>query len=75
MPDCECLPGCPFFNGRMKDMKGMATIYKRRYCQGDNSECARYIVFSTLGKEHVPADLYPNMRDRAEQIITNARDA
>jgi hypothetical protein len=56
----------------MKEMEGMARIYKRRYCQGDNTECARFVVFSALGKEQVPADLYPNMRERAQAIIEAA---
>ncbi len=69
MADCECLGGCPFFNDRMKDMEGMTTLFKRRYCLGDKTTCARYMVFSKLGKPSVPADLYPNQAARAAEMI------
>ena len=72
MADCECLPKCPFFNDKMADMPAMASMYKKRYCEEDNSECGRYMIFSTLGKEHVPADLYPNDRVTAQAIIDTA---
>ena len=75
MAECVCLPGCPFFNDQMKDMEGMANIYKRKYCLGDSSECARHMVFETLGKEAVPSDLYPNMRERAGKIMRNGAGA
>ena len=75
MAECECLEGCPFFNDHMKDLEGMANIYKRKYCLGDNTECARHMVFLTLGKEAVPSDLYPNMRDRARKILEDGARA
>jgi hypothetical protein len=52
-----------------ESLEGMANIYKRRYCLGDNTECARHLVFLKLGKDAVPSDLYPNMRDRARKIL------
>ncbi|HPQ71239.1 MAG TPA: hypothetical protein PKW95_19085 [bacterium] len=70
MADCECLAKCPFFNDRMATKPGISDMYKKRYCLGDKSGCARYMIFSRLGREHVPADLYPNQVDRAKQIIT-----
>ncbi len=69
MADCECIGGCPFFNDRMKDKESLAAIYKKKYCQGDFADCARYMVFKELGKEAVPASLYPNMRDAAMQLL------
>jgi len=69
MSDCECLKGCPFFNDKIKDTEGMGAIYKKKYCLGDNSECARYMVFKKIGKAGVPANLYPNMHDRAKAIL------
>jgi hypothetical protein len=44
-------------------------LYKTSYCRDDNSKCARFRVFSALGREKVPADLYPNDLDVANQII------
>jgi len=70
MAECECLPGCPFFNDKMEDTHGLGAIYKKKYCLGDNSKCARYMVFRQLGKQNVPVDLFPNMHDRALKIIS-----
>ncbi len=69
MADCQCLPKCPFFNDRMKNMPSMANVYKKNYCRGNNSECARFMVFSALGREKVPLTLFPNMIDEAKRII------
>lgn len=69
MADCICLPKCPFFNDVMSDMPTTAEMMKKRYCQGDNSKCARYMVFKALGRERVPANLYPAQTGRAEGII------
>ena len=72
MAKCECLAGCPFFNDKMKETKGLGAIYKKKYCMGDNSKCARYAVFLKLGKSGVPADLYPNMHERAKDILAES---
>ncbi len=73
MADCDCLTGCPFFNDRMKDMEGSASLFKARYCQGDYMRCARHLVKEALGKPSVPADMYPNQQDRAREMIAAAR--
>ena len=69
MADCELLKGCLFFNDKMPPERGMGAIYKTTYCQGDSSKCARYRVAKTLGREKVPANLYPNMHERANSLI------
>jgi len=69
MANCECLAGCPFFNDKMPDTEGLGAMIKKKYCQGDNSNCARYMIFKKLGKAAVPANLYPNMQDRANEIL------
>jgi hypothetical protein len=73
MADCECLPGCLFFNDKMADSTGLGKIYKKKYCQGDNSKCARYMVFKKLGKQMVPPDLYPNMIEQAQGLLAGNR--
>jgi hypothetical protein len=70
MADCEILEGCLFFNDKMKDSEGLGALYKKKYCLGDNSECARYMVFRKLGRHAIPANLYPNMIDRANEILS-----
>lgn len=67
--DCDCLAGCPFFNDRMPIDSGMGKIYKEKYCLGKFMDCARHKVKEALGKEKVPTNLYPNMFQKAEQII------
>lgn len=69
MPDCECLAKCPFFNDKMDSVPAVAEMLKSKFCKGDNSGCARYMVFKTKGREHVPADLFPRHVDRAKEII------
>ena len=50
--------------------KGLGLIYKEKYCQGDNSKWVRYMVAEKIGWEKVPTDLYPNMYERVDEIIT-----
>ena len=50
-------------------MPEIASMMKRRFCQGDNSKCARWIVLSKLGPTGVPADLFPNQIERANELI------
>ena len=70
MADCRLLAGCPFFNDQMQGLETAKELMKQRYCRDDNSGCARYMVFSALGKPKVPADLIPNQADRAKQIVS-----
>lgn len=69
MADCELLAGCLFFNDKMPMESGLGALFKKNYCQGDNSKCARFMVANTLGRAKVPTSLYPNMFDEAEQLI------
>lgn len=71
MADCEFLRHCAFFNDTMTDMPSTSSAIKGRYCQGDNSECARYYVSKSQGMERVPHDLFPNQFDIA-RIISSA---
>lgn len=53
----------------MADMPAMASVMKKKYCQGDYSKCARYLVCMALGREKVPADLTPSQTDRAKLLL------
>ncbi len=70
MTDCPRLPGCPFFLEKMQSKPGTTEMYKNTYCRRSYETCARYLVLMALGKEKVPADLYPNEQDRAKLIIS-----
>lgn len=70
MAECECLKGCPYFESDlMKEIDQMAQLRQEKYCKGDNSLCARYMVFKALGKENVPLDLLLIQTDRAKELI------
>jgi hypothetical protein len=60
---------CPFFNGGMDIDESSGILYKLRYCRGNKDACARYVVHKSMGEENVPSDLYPNMIERAKDII------
>lgn len=69
MAVCENLAKCPFYQGAMKMESGLGSMYKKQYCEGDKTQCARYMVATTVGKEFVTTSLYPNMKQKAEKII------
>ncbi len=69
--DCPLINSCPFFNDKLKDMPSMSNIYKRNYCKKDYIRCARYLVSTTIGKENVPLDIFPNHEGKAKEIIKN----
>ena len=69
MADCTLLAKCIFFNDKMASMPAAAEVLKKKYCLKDSSTCARFMVCSALGREKVPADLFPNNTDRAKAIL------
>ena len=40
-------------------MPDMGDLMKEKYCKGDNSICARHMVFKALGRTAVPDNLFP----------------
>lgn len=70
MANCEILETCILFNDRLNNMPKTADIIKKKYCCGDNSECARHIIFLALGKEKVPLDLFPGQIERIHNILS-----
>ncbi|MCM2358763.1 MAG: hypothetical protein NDI77_11485 [Geobacteraceae bacterium] len=69
MSDCELLEKCIFFNDKMANMPATAQVIKIKYCTGDSLGCARYVVCKALGREKVPADLFPNQLEKANEVI------
>jgi hypothetical protein len=66
---CEKLAKCPFYNDKMDAEKGIGKMYKQKYCEGDKTQCARYIVATQLGAEYVTDRLYPNMHEVANKLL------
>ena len=69
MAACEKLEKCPFYQGKMDINSGLGRMYKEKYCEGDKTICARYMVATQVGPEFVTTALYPNMNSVAEKII------
>jgi hypothetical protein len=70
MPECEQLKDCPYFqNAIFDEIDGMREVRQQKYCRGDNSMCARYMIFKALGKEYVPKNLLPSQVEEAKKII------
>ncbi len=69
MAACEKLEKCPFYQGKMSMDSGLGSMYKQRYCEGDKTTCARYMVATTLGPDYVSMNLFPNMAEQAKKII------
>lgn len=67
---CELLETCIFFNDKMSFMPKTAEMLKQKYCKDAHHSCARYMVFSALGRPKVPADLYPDETEKARRIIS-----
>ena len=69
MAMCEKFEKCPFYQGKMDCEKGIGALYRKNYCEGDKTKCARYIVSTQCGPEFVTSSLYPNMIKKAQEIL------
>ncbi len=69
MAVCEKLEKCPFYQGKMSTESGIGAMYKKKYCEDDKTQCARYMISTTVGPEFVTNHIYPNMTQQAEKII------
>jgi hypothetical protein len=70
MAVCKLMEGCLFFNDKMADMPATAEMLKDQFCRGDNSKCARHMVYNKLGTPRIPPDLYPYQVKQAQVLIT-----
>ena len=69
MAQCKYLTDCPFFKETLENIPAETEVIKRRFCKGDYSQCARYMVFKALGARKVPDYLFPRSADAARRII------
>jgi hypothetical protein len=69
MAECVCLPQCPFFHDKMANKPALAELMKQQLCLGDNTDCARYMVFKKIGRGKVPINLYPSQIEKAKKMI------
>ena len=71
MNKCPVLEKCRFFNDIVENMPSISESLKEQYCLGDNTECARFRIFTAIGKEHLPDDVFPHEMDKAEKLVRN----
>lgn len=69
MSVCEYLESCPFFKDKIDNMPATSETLKKKFCLGDKSKCARYIIAKELENQKVPVDLFPNQIYKAKEII------
>lgn len=69
MGECEFVDMCPFFSGKLADRAAEIEELREKYCKNNNLNCARYMIASSVGKEHIPPDLYPDEKAVAYTII------
>lgn len=67
---CELLETCNFFVHEMH-VESIANRFKNRYCLSCKEACAIYMVYSSMGWDVLPKDLYPNEYDRALDILAS----
>ncbi len=68
MEPCEYTSICPFYAGTLSG-RDDAEELKRNYCLANALRCARFIIYQALGPERVPADLYPDEKAKAYEVI------
>ena len=51
-------------------MPAVEGILRKRYCEDQSAECARFKVASQLGGTNAPQDLYPNDPKRADALLS-----
>ncbi len=72
MTQCKYFEDCPAnCNSDIGKPMGIIEDYRRTYCKGEPSKCARRKLIEEVDKESLPYDLYPYQHERAEQIINN----
>ena len=69
--DCELIETCPFFAKDDVDSAAVEML-KEVYCRGHQENCARYMILKAVGREFVPAGLYPNQVHLVPAIVKKA---
>ncbi len=69
MAQCNLSGSCVFFNNGLSEMPCTTECLKEKYCWGDYTECALFIVANTYGRDKRSRFLSPN--DLLESIKVN----
>ena len=60
MADCELCTSCFFFNEVFSEMSCTMEYLKNKYCNGDFTQCTRFRISISYGRNNVPTYIYPN---------------
>ncbi|MEI7837074.1 MAG: hypothetical protein WCK05_11795 [Planctomycetota bacterium] len=72
MGGCQFMAECEM-PGRLERMAPKTCReYMKRYCLGKPSECARFMVATTIGSRAVPTAMLPTETDRAWRLTHQA---
>ena len=69
MPSCPFIASCPLFLRTLAGQPTVAGVYRKLYCEGAVTACARLLVRQNLGEAHVPPGLFPYETGRARALI------
>lgn len=69
MKTCPLFKDCIFIKEKLLNNENLYQIYKSRYCDDNNWQCARFQLAKAIGLHKVPVKLYPNMHQRAEKLV------
>lgn len=70
---CPLLRECRFFNDIIENMPSISESLKAQYCLGRNSECARFLIFTEIGRDHLPDDVFPHELAKAKNLVRHFR--
>jgi hypothetical protein len=70
MQECELIGSCPFYNDKLKGDIEQINSMKTIFCKTNNLNCARYMIFTAIGVENIPDELFPNEKTRAYEVIS-----
>lgn len=68
MSDCELHETCTSFYEKLAALPSTVRLMRGAYCKWNYAECARYQVYKVLGKDKIPADLYPSDAKRVSEL-------
>ena len=72
---CEHIEDCKFFSKHLKNNPQQVHDIMEKYCKNEPKRCARFLIWSVLGKNAVPEKLFPDMQHVAVQLIKQAEKA
>ncbi len=73
MAECKIAKNCPLYRSQANSQNAAVSNWlKNQYCRGNFAMCARHTVHEAMGLEFIPADLFPNERARAHEIVSQA---